>query len=127
MTLQEKVLYHQIHPAKLLTDWGTSAISIYYFWQHEIVPALLWMFIPPVIASLIIIRFVDLQPYKDSAFGCYIKQYMTNAMQAVRLAGLIPLIIGGWYHVIWLLPVGVLIILFGWLRGMVGRFRGHEG
>jgi len=29
MTNREKVLYHQIHPLKLLTDWSTGAVSFY--------------------------------------------------------------------------------------------------
>ena len=39
MTPQEKYLYHQIHPVKLLTDWVTGLLALYFFWRHELVAA----------------------------------------------------------------------------------------
>jgi len=36
---------------------------------------------------------------------------------AKPMAGNIPMIIGAWYHKAWLMPVGVMMVLFGWLRG----------
>jgi hypothetical protein len=32
MTLQEKILYHQIHPLKLAADIGCELASLYFFW-----------------------------------------------------------------------------------------------
>ena len=29
MTLQEKSLHYQIHPARLLMDWGTGIVALY--------------------------------------------------------------------------------------------------
>ena len=40
MTLKEKALYHQIHPLKLSTDILAAAVSLYLFWVHEPLPAL---------------------------------------------------------------------------------------
>ena len=37
MNLQEKELYHEIHPLKLFTDWSAGLIALYVLWQHEIV------------------------------------------------------------------------------------------
>ncbi len=119
MDFEDKTLYHQIHPAKLATDWGTTAISVYFLWRHRLLRGLVWMLVPPVIASFFIVRFVDLEPYKRSRAGHYIKRYMTPAMVTVRLTGLIPIVIGGWYHRRWLIPLGVVITLFGWFRGLL--------
>jgi len=47
MTLQEKVLYHQIHPLKLITDWGTGLAALYLFWQHALFGALLLALVRP--------------------------------------------------------------------------------
>jgi hypothetical protein len=41
MTLKERMLYHQVHPAKLGTDIAAEVTSLYFFWQHELAPALL--------------------------------------------------------------------------------------
>ncbi len=117
MTFQEKALYHQIHPAKLFVDWSTGLIALYSFWQQNLIAALVIAIIPSIIVSLVIVRWVDLEKYKQSDFGRYVKQYMTQAMQALRLAGYVVMAMGAWYHVVWLIPLGLLVILFGWLRG----------
>jgi hypothetical protein len=71
MELQEKYLYHQIHPLKLLTDWGTGILALYPLWQHNLLPALMIALIPPPIASFLLIRFAGLEKYRNSSFGTY--------------------------------------------------------
>lgn len=119
MNLQEKSLYHQIHPAKLFVDWSTGLIALYFFWQQDLLAAVIIAVVPSVVTSLIIVQFTDLEPYKPSAFGRYVKQYMTQAMQAIRLLGYLVMAIGAWYHILWLIPAGLLVIVFGWLRGVL--------
>ncbi len=119
MTLQEKSLYHQIHPLKLCTDWSTGIIALYPFWQNKLLTALLIAFLPSIIASVILIRFVDLEKYKRSSFGKYVHQYMTRPIEMVRFVGYALMAIGAWYHTIWLIPSGVLVILLAWLRGVI--------
>ena len=119
MDFREKVLYHQIYPGKLMADVSASVLSLYFFWRHKPVAALLTMFLPPIIASWIIIQRVDLEKYKHSALGKYLNTYMTRQMEALRMAGNIPMIIGAWYHKAWLMSVGVIMVLFGWLRGVL--------
>jgi hypothetical protein len=57
MTLKEKVLYHQIHPWKLTADIGCEPLSLYFFWQHDLALGLATHFLPPIAASLILIRY----------------------------------------------------------------------
>lgn len=121
MTFKEKVLYHQIHPIKLFTDWSTGIIALYFFWQHEITLALVIAFLPAVPISFLLVKYGDLEPLKKSSFGKYIKKYMTRQMEAVRLVGYLPMMVGGWYHSPSLIIVGLLIVLFGWLKGLVFR------
>jgi hypothetical protein len=40
MDLSERVLYHQVHPLKLATDWLTAAIGAALLWNHHAVSAL---------------------------------------------------------------------------------------
>jgi hypothetical protein len=61
---REKILYHQIHPLKLLTDWSAGFAAFPLFWQHRVRAALLLISVPPILASVLIIRYVDLEPYK---------------------------------------------------------------
>ncbi len=119
MTFQEKSLYHQIHPLKLFTDWSTGLIALYLFWQHNLLAALFIAFVPSIFVSLMLVRCVNLEKYKQSSFGKYIQQYMTRRVETVRLAGYALMATGAWYHVIWLIPAGLLVILLAWLRGVV--------
>jgi hypothetical protein len=118
MEFAEKELYHQIHPAKLAVDIGATPFALYCFWLHEFIPALIITLVPSVIVSALIMRYVDLEPYRDSGPGRYLKKYMTRAMEGVRFGGLFIMIAGAWFHLWALLPVGILVVLSGWLRGV---------
>jgi hypothetical protein len=122
LTLQEKELYNQIHPAKLAVDIGSTPFSLYLFWQHELLPAILVAFIPAIIASAIIMKYVDLEPYRLSSLGRYVNKYMTRAMEGIRSLGFIVMIAGAWFHIWLLLPAGLLMVLLGWLNGVFAKW-----
>lgn len=84
MNKKEKFLYHQIHPLKLFVDWFFAFLSLFLLWYGELFWAILVMFVPSIFASFLIIRFVDLEKYKESAFGKYVSRYMTRTAEAVR-------------------------------------------
>jgi hypothetical protein len=127
MTPQEKALYHQIHPLKLFADISAEVISLYLFWKRKLLPGLLVVFLLPIIASLLIMRFVDLEPYKDSAFGNYIRTYMTPSVVAMRILGTVITHLGAWYRKPFLLPLGFGLVLLGWLRGLLWPKKPAEG
>ena len=64
MTLKEKILYHQIHAWKLAANIGCEPVSLYFFWQHKFLPAVTTHFVPPIVASLLLIRYGDLEAHK---------------------------------------------------------------
>lgn len=119
MDLQEKYLYHQIHPLKLFTDFATGILALYPLWQHKLLPAILIALIPPPIVSFLLMRFADLEKYKSSSLGRYIRKYMTRQMEAVRFAGYAVMATGAWIHTVWMIPLGFAIVLFGWLKGRI--------
>jgi uncharacterized membrane protein len=49
---------------------------------------------------------------------------MTRAMETLRLLGYIIMALGAWYHAPWTITLGVFIILFAWLNGIL---LGHSG
>ena len=98
MTRKEKILYHQIHPLKLLTDWIAGFAALHLLSQHRLRAALLVTFVPPTLVSVLIIRYVDLEPYKRSPVGGYVEQYMTTEMQGMRLAGYLIMALGAWHR-----------------------------
>lgn len=119
MTLKEKILYHQIHPLKLLTDLTVGFAALPLLWRHRLREALLVMFAPAILVSVLIIRYADLEQHKQSPFGRYMEQYMTKEMQGVRSAGFLIMGLGTWHRRPWLIPLGVLVVLFGWFRGIL--------
>jgi hypothetical protein len=61
MDQKEKMLYHQIHPLKLLVDWGTMPVSLLLFWKHKPALALLVGFLPSIVATALMMRYADLE------------------------------------------------------------------
>ena len=119
MTLKEKALYHQIHPLKLSTDILAAVVSLYLFWLHQPLPAFLLHFGPPVIASALLIRYADLEPLKESAFGHYVGRSMTRTIEIIRLFGDLVMILGAWLHDGLLISAGLLIVIGGWCNGLL--------
>ena len=119
MTLKEKALYHQIHPVKLCADISASILTLYLFWQHIFLIALILHFLIPIIGSILVIHFADFKKEKNSSLGKYLKKYMTNMMQLLRLGGDIIMVFGAWFHSPLIILAGLTIVLFGWFRGRI--------
>jgi hypothetical protein len=117
LTPREKVLYHQIHPAKLSADIAAGLISLYLIWIHELALGILGGFVPSLVASAIVIRYANIEKYAASPFGRYLAKYMSGTMQAVRFGGLFVAWFGAWYHMLWIIGAGLLIVILAWFRG----------
>ena len=123
MTLKEKLLFHQVHPAKLATDIGAAIVSLYLLWQQQLVLGLLTHFIPPPIGSAAVIRFADLDSYKNTRLGAYLLRYMTPIAQAARLAGDLITVGAAWYQSFAGILFGLAVIAAAWSYGWVlGRW-----
>ena len=121
MTLKEKLLFHQVHPAKLATDIGAAIVSLYLLWQHQLFLGLLTHFIPPPIGSAAVIRFAHLDSYKNSRLGAYLVRHMTPIAQAARLAGDLITVGAAWYQSFAGILFGLAIIAAAWSYGWVLR------
>jgi len=119
VTLKEKFLFHQVHPAKLATDIGAAIVSLYLLWQHQLVIGLLTHFIPPPIGSAAVIRFADLDSYKNTRLGAYLLRYMTPIAQAARLAGDLITVGAAWYQSFAGILFGLAVIAAAWSYGWV--------
>lgn len=120
MTFKEKMLYHQIHPLKLLTDISIGVfVTPYLLWQHNIFWFLILFLLPSVIVTFLLIKFADLEKQKNSKLGKYISKYMTHTMEGVRLFGQIIIWIAAWYQSAVFCLVGLSIIIFGWGNGLL--------
>ncbi len=127
MNFEEKKLYHQIHPVKLFTDIGVTPLSLYFVWNHDILPAVLVAFVPPLVVSLSMMKWTpDLNQLKDSPLGKYIKEYMTPLIEAVRFLTLVPIAYGAWVHNVWPIFFGLVILVIAWCNGLIWKHRNQS-
>jgi hypothetical protein len=117
MDFTEKVLYQEIHPAKLAADITSSFISTILIWRHKFGPAMLSAFVPAILASVLVMRFADLERLKQSSSGRYVRQFMTQPIRAWRFAGQVVVWVGAWYHQFWLIAAGVVAVITAWMSG----------
>lgn len=121
MNLPEKNLYQQIHPARLLSDWATGLYACYLLWQQEIIAAVVLAFIPSLIVSLIIVRFVDLEKVKNSPFGRYYKRTYNKTVDIIRFGGFVVMAGGSWSHSFPAVGIGLAIIIGTWTYGLFSK------
>jgi hypothetical protein len=118
MDLGEKVLYHQIHPAKLAADIGGSIVSTYLMWRGRFAWAMLGAFVPAVLASVSVIVYADLERKKHSPFGRYVHRYMDWRVSMWRSLGQVVVWVGAWNRVGKLIPIGWAIVVGAWASGL---------
>jgi hypothetical protein len=118
MDFGEKVLYHQIHPAKFAADVGSSLVSTYLMWRRRFAAAMLAAFVPAVLASVLVIRCADLERRKHSRLGRYMHRYMDWRVSGWRCLGQVVMWFGAWYRVGKLIPFGLAIVVGAWASGV---------
>lgn len=121
MILKEKSLYHQIHPLKLSTDILSEIISLYFLWARALWIGLALHFVPPLIASLLLIQYASLEPQKNSRLGKYVCAHMSTSTQVFRLTGDIVMVFGAWDRSLIAILVGLVIVLAAWMNGLLWK------
>jgi len=119
MTLQEKNLYQQIHPIRLLTDWISAIAAFVLFWNHELWFGVILSFIPSLIVSLFVIRFADLEKIRQSAFGEYFKRTYNKKVDLIRFLGFVVASGASWWQNIPGIAIGFIIIIATWTYGLI--------
>jgi hypothetical protein len=119
MTRKERVLYHQIHPLKLATDIAASVISLYLLWQQMLGAGLLVHFIPPIVASALLLRYGDFDKQAQSSFGRYVARHMTRTIEAIRFFGDLVTLLGAWQHDVLLIVLGFAVVIGAWCNGLL--------
>jgi hypothetical protein len=119
LTRSQKVLYHQIHPAKLAGDINASIVSGFLLWQHQLVLGIVIAFAIAIVTSLLVIQFCDLEWLAESRLGRYISWHMTKPIEAWRMGGQIVAWIGCWYHGCVTIVLGYALVIAAWMAGLV--------
>jgi hypothetical protein len=106
---------------KVFADVASAVIALDLFWRHLLVPGLVIALLLPVLVSATLIREVDLEPYRRSAMGAYVRRFMPAWVQAPRAFGAALALYAAWYHV----PAGVIgglaLVAACWASGIVRR------
>jgi hypothetical protein len=121
LTLREKVLYHQVHPAKVATDILSGVVSLWLLWRREWVLGFAAHVIPPIVASIVAVRFVDLSVLKTSQFGRYVARSMTRPVEFARLFGDGVMVAGALLRNGWIIALGAVVVLGAWSLGLARR------
>jgi hypothetical protein len=114
LTLEERVVYQQAHPLKLFVDISAGAGALALFWAQAWGPALALGMTAPALASVLVLRFADLERVSRSRLGARARKAMRGPMQVLRLVGFGLTGYGAWYHLGMVLVVGLALIVAGW-------------
>lgn len=117
MTARDRERYHQLHPAKLLVDWGTAIVAGGLLWWRQPVSAVAVGFGPSIVATLVFLSGRldhSLEAIRSRPVAHAIAPQLSADVNALRFAGLAVSWAGCWFHHAWLLPAGMFVILGGW-------------
>ncbi len=104
----------------MLTDVVSAFGAVYLLWEHFLILGVCIAFLPSTVLSMVLIAKVDLEKYKNSAFGVYIRKYMSSkALDWLRFAGLMIMMVGGWNRWLWLVAIGFCIVIYVWMKGLL--------
>lgn len=118
LSLQERILLHQLHPLKLAVDWGTGFWAAWLLWGHELAAALIVGFVPSILLSVYFILRTDLTRFKERPLGRYMLSPRTRPSDSLRLLGLVVMWAGAWLNSIPGAAAGLAVILFAWGKGL---------
>jgi hypothetical protein len=121
LTFAERALYQQIHPAKAFTDVATTLIAIDLFVRHLLVPGLVIAMLVPLLVSIALYVEDDLERYRRSALGEYVRRCMPASVHAIRMFGAALACYAAWHHVPAGIVAGLALVAVCWANGIVRR------
>jgi hypothetical protein len=89
-----------------------------FLWRQDLLLGLTTHFIPPVVASLLLIRYGHLEEIKASRAGAYLQLHMTRTVEGVRFTGDIVMALGSWFHHPSWIALGLTLVILGWCNGL---------
>ncbi|MCW3841073.1 hypothetical protein ONA70_13275 [Micromonospora yasonensis] len=116
MRLSDRVLVHQVHPAKISADVTASLISNLLLWRSHPKAAAAVRVGLPVAGSVAVLRLADLDALARTRRGRWVRAHMPASAQAVRLAGDAVMAVGARRRSAALLVVGAVVITAGWVH-----------
>jgi hypothetical protein len=115
----ETILIHQVHPFKVAADVAASVVSNLLLWQHRLTPGLLARYVPPIVASALVIRFGNMDGLGRTRRARYVLEHMPPATTAIRLAGDAVMGVGSWRRRPAWIVAGAVVVAAGWSHGLL--------
>lgn len=119
-------MVHQVHAGKLAADVAADVMSTALMWQRRVPAALTAGFVPPAIASVVVLR-GDLSGLRETRRGRYVLEHMPLRAQAVRLTGQLLAWRAAYRRTAAGIVLGHLVVGVGWSTGLWGHFRRRSG
>ena len=116
MTLQEKLLCHHDHPAKLVVDAMAAVVAAVLIWQQHVIRAAAVGLVVPAITSACVLWFSDLETLKGLRFRRSQARSLTSTMVLVRITGVFVFWGGAWYRSVMVCVAGLVAIALTWVR-----------
>ena len=130
MIVRDRERYHQLHPAKLLVDWGTAIAAGALLWWRQPLAAAAVGFGPSILVTLVFLSGrLDhaLESIRRKPAAQAIGSKLSTDINVLRFAGLAVSWAGCWFHNGMLVPLGVFVIIgawwLAWRRGVSDRRR----
>ena len=114
----DRVLVHQVHPAKIGADVTASIVSNVLLWRARPKAAIAVRLLLPLAGSAAVLRFADLDALARTGRGKYVLAHMPPSAQAVRLAGDALMGLGAYRHRYALIIAGGAVVVAGWSHGV---------
>jgi hypothetical protein len=114
MRLADRVLVHQVHPAKIGADVTGSIVSNVLLWKAQPKPAVAVRVLLPMAGSAAVLSLGDLDALAKTRRGQYVLKHMPPSAQALRLAGDALMGFGAYRRSFTLVVAGAVVIAAGW-------------
>jgi hypothetical protein len=125
MQLADKILVHQVHPAKLGADVTASLVSNVLLWKAQPKTAVAVRVLLSVAGSAAVLSLADLDALARTGRGQYVLKHMPPSAQAVRLAGDALMGFAAHRRSLALLVAGAAVIAVGWSHAAWPRTSGR--
>jgi hypothetical protein len=114
----DRVLVHQVHPAKIGADVTASVVSNVLLWQARPKAAIAVRVLLPLAGSVAVLRLADLDALAQTGRGRYVMAHMPPSAQAVRLAGDALMGLGAYRHRYGFIVAGAAVVVAGWAHAV---------
>ncbi len=126
LSLEQRVLIHQVHPAKLAVDISASVVSNVLLWRHRLVAGLAVRYLAPPLGSALVLLIADVERLAPTSAGHYVLEHMPPGMVVLRLAGDTLMAIGAWRRRRDYIAIAVLLVVLGWSHGLIAPVPGRR-